>query len=216
MVGQLRSQQNQPQEGAPSQPPPNLLMPDNSLNLPTDGTTAIALAIQQISQQMETMSTRMLNLETSGRRRSPSARSNYTSTPFLDQISRRSRPPSPTPVPAIKAPLTPEERVAKLTRVWTGVSTDLLEPRCKASERDRHELKHLKEVVDLISVNTEPGIIDSITRRVPILGLAIHWGWDTARLNDTSYQEKFLDSEEIKLAKEPFRSRGRAGPSTTY
>ncbi|CAK9301536.1 unnamed protein product [Gordionus sp. m RMFG-2023] len=201
------------------QPPDNLLTPDNSLSInPPDNTASLTQAILAISQQMQNMSTRMQAMEQAHRERSPS-RSNMTSTPY---VPPRSRLPSPAPAPPIlpprppPIPLTIEEKVAKLQRNWAGVCTDLLEPRCKASERDRHELKHIKEVVDQITIDTEPGIVDSMTKRVRILGLAIHWGWDTARFNDMSYQEKFLDSEEIKLARDPFRARARAGPSTSY
>ncbi|CAK9300930.1 unnamed protein product [Gordionus sp. m RMFG-2023] len=37
---------------------------------------------------------------------------------------------------------TPYQKIAKVMRVWKGLKSDLKESKCKANDRDSHEIKH--------------------------------------------------------------------------
>ncbi|CAK9296312.1 unnamed protein product [Gordionus sp. m RMFG-2023] len=121
-----------------SQPAPIIqhqeFTPNNSLDGPASDPTiaAIVSAMQAISTQMAEL-TRESNER---RQRSPS----LTSTPHRTGRAPTPPPPPPTTVPApvIPAiPLTPLEKYEKMRKVWAGLQQDLIEPKCKASIRDR-------------------------------------------------------------------------------
>ncbi|CAK9290066.1 unnamed protein product [Gordionus sp. m RMFG-2023] len=205
-----------------------ILTPDNSMDtVPVDPSTrAIIMAMNAISDRMAALSTQVN--EDRQRQRTPSPR--HMSTPrergpgvlgtqtseALLPLATPSAPPIAHPVP-LEPPATSAEAYDRLMKVWAGLQQDLLEPRCKANDRDRHEIKHIAEVLDILSPDSDIRMLKIQAKRIRVLALAIHWNWKTARNNDASYQEKFLCGENITVYHDPvpFRDRGRAGPSTS-
>ncbi|CAK9299431.1 unnamed protein product [Gordionus sp. m RMFG-2023] len=155
----VRPPRNLSQPNLPIIPHQELTL-NNSLEGPASDPTiaAIVTAMQATSPQMVELTR---DSRSNRRDRSPSP---HTST----TRSRESRTPTPPPPPPVIAPapivplipLTPAEKHDKLGKVWAGLQQDLLEPKCKASVRDRHEIKHIANVLEIMDVSMDPRLMD--------------------------------------------------------
>ncbi|CAK9297014.1 unnamed protein product [Gordionus sp. m RMFG-2023] len=105
---------------------------------------------------MQAISTQMAELtresRSNRRDRSPSP---HTSTPRRRE-SRAPTPPPPViaPAPIVSLiPLSPAEKHDKLGKVWARLQQELLEPKCKANVRDRHKIRHIANVLEIMIVS---------------------------------------------------------------
>ncbi|CAK9299526.1 unnamed protein product [Gordionus sp. m RMFG-2023] len=120
---------------------------------------------------MALLSTRV-DRQDRNRDRTPSPR--HTSTPRNRETST-SRPPIAPPPPPLEPPLTSAEAHERLTKVWAGLQQDLLEPKCNTNDLDRHEIKHIAEVIEILSPESDIRMLKIMTKRIRVLALAIHW-----------------------------------------